>query len=215
MWTDEILTLCEFNFRYRSLECMSISYWASFYCVFQTFIYKLKFVETLSSVICQCHFSHSPYSLPVTLPSCKNLRNISNSFMVIVYYCNLLSEIFDVIIIFVGETDRNLSINNRKVTDNSCMCSSCSIVGGGKVRVSFSFLINNNFEFRVTTSSSTYLSIWVEESFRFLSLRTRKSQAERRCVKNQAGPIAGILFQIKKLWLYSKRSWRKLIMPLQ
>lgn len=165
-------------------------------------------METLSSAICQCHFSHSTYSLPVTLPSCKNLKNISNSFMVIVCYCNLLSEIFDVIIIFVGETDTNLPINNRKITDNSCICSSCSIVGGGKVRVSFTFLINNNFEFRVTTSSSICLSIWVEESFTSLSLRIRKSQAERRCVKSQVGPIG-------KLWLYSKSSWRRLIIPLQ
>ena len=65
---------------------------------------------------------------------------------------------FDVIIVFVGETDTNLSINNRKITDNNCMCS-CSAVGGGKVGVSFSFLINNNFEIRQTTNSPTYLSV--------------------------------------------------------
>lgn len=79
--------------------------------------------------------------------------------MVIVCYCSLLSEIFDVIIVFVGETDTTLSINNRKITDNSCMCSSCSAVGGGKVGVTFSFLINNDFEIRATTNSPTHLSI--------------------------------------------------------
>lgn len=117
---------------------ISISYWASLYCVFQIFTFlqikvcgnsafsNLSVSVLTQQVLTSCHSAN-----------CDNVRDISISFMIIICYCGLLSVIFEVIIVSVGEIATNLSINNSKITNNSCKCS-CSTVGGGRVVVSLS-----------------------------------------------------------------------------